>query len=148
MSSKIKMIVLFFLLGCLCCITVLEAAEKKPVTSKNDSGYVVAYYFHGNYRCSNCRTIEQYSREAIEENFLYQLEKKKLIFKVINIDLPENQHFIQDYQLYTRSLIVAESKDGKQIAWKNLQKVWEYLGDRDKFHEYVRSEIQKSLEKM
>ena len=168
MMGKIKSLVLFLLalgLWCLCFVSVGEqslkdsnsfaiskaqSGEAGAVTTKKekDSGYVVAYYFHGNYRCSNCRTIEQYSREAIEENFLYQLEKKKLIFKVINIDLPENQHFIQDYQLYTRSLIVAEFRDGKQVAWKNLTRVWEYLNDRDKFHEYVRSEIQKSLEKM
>ena len=168
MMGKIKSLVLFLLalgLWCLCFVSVREqsltdrssfaiskaqAGEAGAVTTKKekDSGYVVAYYFHGNYRCSNCRTIEQYSREAIEENFLYQLEKKKLIFKVMNIDLPENQHFIQDYQLYTRSLIIAEFRDGKQVSWKNLTKVWEYLRDRDKFHEYVRSEIQKSLEKM
>ncbi|MCX5884484.1 MAG: nitrophenyl compound nitroreductase subunit ArsF family protein [Proteobacteria bacterium] len=168
MMGKIKSLVLFLLalgLWCLYFVNVSEqsltdscsfaisraqAGEAGAVTTKKekDSGYVVAYYFHGNYRCSSCRTIEQYSREAIEENFLYQLEKKKLFFKVINIDLPENKHFIQDYQLYTRSLIVAGYKDGKQVVWKNLTKVWEYLGDQDKFHEYVRLEIQKSLEKM
>jgi hypothetical protein len=168
MMGKIKSLVLFLLaLGvwCLCFIGVREqslpdrssftiskaqAGEAGAVTTKKekDSGYVVAYYFHGNYRCSSCRTIEQYSREAIEQNFLYQLEKKKLILKVMNIDLPENQHFIQDYQLYTRALVIAEFKDGKQVSWKNLTKVWEFLNDRDKFHEYVRSEIQKSLEKM
>lgn len=168
MRGKIKSLVLFLLalgLWCLYFVSVSEqsltdrssfaisevqAGEVGAVTTKKekDSGYVIAYYFHGNYRCISCRTIEQYSREAIEQNFLYQLEKKKLNFKVINIDLPENQHFIQDYQLYTRSLIVAEFKNGKQVAWKNLTKVWEYLDDRDKFHEYVRSEIQKSLEKM
>ena len=148
MVRRIRVIIIFLLLLGMYCIHGANAENVGSTPLKKGSGYVVAYYFHGNYRCSSCRTIEQYSREAIENNFSYQLEIKKLIFKVINIDLPENRHFIQDYQLYTRSLIIVEFKDGKQVVWKNLTKVWEYLGDRDKFHEYVRSEIQKSLEKM
>jgi hypothetical protein len=148
MADKIRIIILLLLLGCFCCIRGAEAGESRAAASKKEQGYVVMYYFHGNYRCSSCRTIEQYSREAIEDNFPYQLETKKLVFKTINVDLPENQHFIQDYQLYTRSLVIAEFRDRKQIAWKNLPKVWEYLNDRSKFYEYVRSEIQKSLEKM
>jgi len=68
-----------------------------------------------------------------------------LQFKVVNIDFPENKHFIKDYQLYTRSLIVAEFREGKQLRWKNLTGVWNYLGDREKFYDYVRSEIQAYL---
>lgn len=120
-----------------------EAAS--PVV-KEASKKFVAFYFHGNFRCTNCKKIEQYSGEAIEKYFSKQLKTKKLVFNIINIDLPENKHFTEDYQLYTRSLIVAEFKDGKQVKWKNLTKVWDYLNDRDKFYEYVKSEIQKYLE--
>jgi len=168
MMSKIKSLVLFLLalgLWCLYFVSVREqsltdrssstiskaqAGEAGAVTSKKekDTGYVIAYYFHGTYRCSSCRAIEQYSHEAIEENFPYQLETKKLFFKAVNVDLSKNQHFIRDFQLYTRSLIIVEFKNGKQVGWKNLEKVWYYLYDRDAFHEYVRSEIQKSLEKI
>lgn len=108
----------------------------------------VAYYFHGNFRCDNCRKIEQYSREAIEKYFVEELKTKKLTFTIINTDLSENKHFIEDYQLYTRSLVIAEYKDGKQVKWKNLAKVWEYLNDKDAFYEYVRSEIRNYLEKV
>jgi hypothetical protein len=107
---------------------------------------VVAFYFHGNFRCDNCRRIEQFSREAIDKYFSEQLKTQRLTFKVINIDLPENEHFINDYQLYTRSLVIAEFKNGKQVRWKNLTKVWDYLDEADKFYDYVRSEIRAYLE--
>ena len=106
----------------------------------------VAYYFHGNFRCSNCIKIEQYSCDAIEKYFKDQLKTKRLVLNIINTDLPVNKHFIEDYQLYTKSLIIAEFKDGKQVRWKNLTKVWTYLNDRDKFYEYVKTEIQQYLE--
>ena len=107
-----------------------------------------AYYFHGNFRCDNCKKIEQYSQEAIEKYFAEELKTKKLTFTIINTDLPGNEHYIEDYQLYTRSLVIAEFEDGKQIRWKNLAKVWDYLNDKDAFYEYVKSEIRNYLEQM
>ena len=106
------------------------------------------YYFHGNFRCDNCKKIEQYSQEAIEKYFAEELKTKRLTFTIINTDLPGNEHYIEDYQLYTRSLVIAEFKDGKQVRWKNLAKVWDYLNDKDAFYEYVKSEIRNYLEQM
>ena len=119
-----------------------------PPIVKDASMKFVAFYFHGNYRCANCEKIEQYSREAIELYFSKQLKAGKLTFKVINTDQPEHKHFVEDYQLYTKSLVIAEFKDGKQVKWKNLAKVWDYLKDQDKFYQYVKSEVQKFLEGM
>ena len=93
-------------------------------------------------------TIEQYSKEAIEKYFASQLQNGQLTFSVINIDMPENEHFVKDYQLYTRSLIVAEFKNGKQVKWTNLEKVWNYVKDRDAFYNYVKAEIEKSLKNL
>jgi len=150
MKSKIGTIVL-----CVIIINIYvgsritaETGESKAESQnvKEASRKFVAFYFHGNFRCTNCKKIEQYSHEAVEKYFAEKLKSGKLVFNVINIDLHDNKHFIEDYQLYTRSLIIAEFKDGKQVRWKNLTKVWNYLSERDKFYEYVRSEIQKYLE--
>ena len=106
----------------------------------------VAYYFHGDFRCDNCRKIEQYSREAIEKYFSDQLKSGDLEFKVVNMDRPENQHFINEYQLYTRSLVIAEYKGTTQVRWKNLAEVWNHLDDQETFYYYVKTEIQKYME--
>jgi len=122
------------------------AAKEAPADSqKKDGSTVIAYYFHGDYRCYNCMTIEQYSKEAIEKYFPAQLKNGKLTFEVINIDQPENTHFVKDYQLYTRTLIIAEFKNGKQVRWTSLTKVWDYIKDRDAFHKYVKMEIDTYL---
>ena len=114
--------------------------------TKDVSRKFVAYYFHGDFRCDNCKKIEQYSREAIEKYFADQLKSGELVFKVINMDRPENQHFINDYQLYTRSLVIAEFKGTAQIRWKNLAEVWNNLDDQEAFYYYVKTEIQKYME--
>ncbi len=106
---------------------------------------VIAYYFHGNLRCASCRKIEAYSREAIETGFADKLKSGLLDWRPINTDESENEHFVEDYQLYTKSLVIVDMKDGKQVAWKNLDKIWQLLNNKDYFIEYVQFEINQYL---
>lgn len=110
-------------------------------TGDKPTSRIIAYYFHGNFRCYTCYTMEQYSREAIEANFKDALSAGKLEFKVVNIEEQGNEHFTQDYQLYTKSLILSLVKDGKEIKSKNLTKIWEYVRNKQKFFDYVSEEV-------
>ncbi len=114
-----------------------------PVFAGEDksSGEVIAYYFHGTFRCPTCHKLEQYSKEAIETNFKDTLASGKLEFRVVNVEDKGNEHYGNDYQLYTKSLILSLVKDGKQIKWKNLDKIWEYVGNKQRFIDYVKSGV-------
>ena len=107
--------------------------------------HVVAYYFHGTMRCPTCHKLEQYSKEAIEANFKGALASGKLEFKVVNIEDKGNEHYGNDYQLYTKSLILSLVKDGKETKWKNLDKIWEYVGNKQRFVDYVKSGVAELL---
>ncbi len=111
------------------------AVEDKPVTK------VIAYYFHGTMRCSTCHKLEQYSKEAIETNFKDALASGKLEFKVINIEDRGNERYGKDYQLYTKSLILSLVKNGKEIKWQNIDKIWEYVGNKERFIDYVKNGV-------
>ena len=106
---------------------------------------VVAYYFHGSFRCPTCRKLEQYSKEAIETNFQDAIRSGKLEYKVVNVEDKGNEHYTQDYQLYTKSLILSLVKDGKVTNWVNLDKIWEYVGNKEKFIDYVKKKISDFL---
>ncbi len=106
---------------------------------------VVAYYFHTTQRCATCRRIEQWSGEAIRAEFAAQLADSTLLFLPVNTDEKGNEHFLEDYQLFTKALVVVEMRDGRPGAWKNLQKVWEHTGDQEKFFAYVQGEIRAAL---
>ncbi len=122
-----------------------KATDSNPSIASGNQNQVIAYYFHGNFRCSNCLKIKQYSREAIEKYFGNELKSGELVFKVINVEEKGNEHFVNDYQLYTKSLVLSLVKNGKEIKSENLVKVWEYLGNRDKFYEYVKNNIDSYL---
>jgi hypothetical protein len=127
-------------------VTVLPglSAEKAEAT-KTDAEpmphYISATYFHTTARCPTCHKIEELSAQAVTLNFENELKTGKVVWRVINVDEPENKHYNDDYQLYTKSLIISEVKDGKEVRWKNLEKIWVLVRDDEKFDAYVKDEI-------
>ena len=117
-------------------LTLTNACAEELSTPK-----AIAYYFHGTFRCPTCRKIEQYSKEAIETNFKDALASGKLEFKAVNVEEKGNEHFVNDYQLYTKSLVISLTENGKEIRSKNLTKVWDYAGNKQKFFDYVTGEV-------
>jgi hypothetical protein len=103
--------------------------------------HVVAYYLHGTMRCPTCHKLEQYSREAIETNFKDALRSGKLEYRAVNVEDKGNEHYAGDYQIYTKSLILSLVKDGKEIKWKNMDKIWEYVSNKERFIDYVKSGV-------
>jgi len=111
----------------------------KETEKKDDIIKYIAYYFHGTARCYTCKKIEAYSEEAIKSGFPTELKDGKLEWLVVNVEEKSNQHFIQDYQLYTKSLVLAQYRNGSQVKWKNLDKIWGNVRDKDVFIKYVRA---------
>jgi hypothetical protein len=106
---------------------------------------VVAYYFHTTYRCPTCLAMEAYSREAIEGAFADQLKDGRLVWKVVNIEVKGNKHFAEDYNLYTKSLVLVNEVRGKPAEWKNLEKIWELVQNKPGFVRYVQDETRAYL---
>lgn len=117
------------------------AAESTPATPD----HVTAYYFHGNFRCASCRKIEEYSKAAINEGFVNELKDGKLKFNVVNVEESPNRHFIRDYSLVTKSLVLVLKDGEREVRFKNLELVWQFLSSREKFVEYVQNEVRTFL---
>ena len=106
---------------------------------------VIAYYFHGTVRCETCLKIEKQARAAIEWRFPLEIAEKRLVFKPVNYDKPENAHFLRDYKLPCPSLVVDRQKAGKDERWKLLDKTWEHIENPFTFTDYVEGEVDRIL---
>jgi hypothetical protein len=106
----------------------------------------VAYYFHRDFRCQTCLALEALCHEAVESGFPDELEDGSLEWRVVNVDEPENEHFVDRFQLYAQSLVVERYRNGEAGDWKNLEKIWDLMGNREEFTRYVQSEIRTFLE--
>jgi hypothetical protein len=128
-------------------LPALSALAQQTTAPKPGAHKVIAYYFHTNTRCSTCIKIEQFSHEAIEQGFPEELKNGALEMRVINYEQAENRHFMQDYKLVSKSLVLVNMVDGKQAEWTNLKMVWQLTGRKDAFLNYVRKEVRNYLAK-
>jgi len=97
----------------------------------------VVYYFHGHTRCWTCRTIEAFTREAVESAFGPELETGEVEMRVVNVEEPGNGHFVEDYQLATRSVVLVDVVGGRERRWQRLDEVWNLVNDKASFMEYI-----------
>ncbi|MFN8178333.1 MAG: nitrophenyl compound nitroreductase subunit ArsF family protein [bacterium] len=109
------------------------------------SHQVTAYYFFMNFRCPSCRKIEAWSHEAIDAAFAKELKEGRLVWRPVNVEEKGNEHFMKDYKLFTKSLVIVDERDGREVRWKNLGKVWELLRTKDAFVAYVQNEVRGYL---
>jgi N-dimethylarginine dimethylaminohydrolase len=107
---------------------------------------VVAYYFHGDFRCVSCRKLEAVSQKAVMSGFSEELQRGDLQWQTVNVEKSENEHFISDYRLFSRSLVIVKFKDGKQVQYKTLMKAWELLQDDEALKMYVQYEVRAYLQ--
>ena len=135
------------LAGALAAVPALseEPAGNAEAAASTQTPRFVAYYFHGTMRCATCRKLEEYSQEAITAGFAEELTRGDLGWRVVNIDEAENTHFVQDFQLLTKSLVLVEYRDGQVARFSNLQKIWQKVGDKDGFLEYVRDSTREFI---
>jgi hypothetical protein len=117
------------------------AAQARPEVRK-----VVATYFHGNVRCATCRKVETYAQEAVEQGFQAEIDAGAVEFRAVNVEEPENRHYIQDYQLMTRSVVVTQEIDGAVAQWTRLDQVWTFVGNRPAYLNYVQDAVRGYLE--
>ena len=120
--------------------TIYSSNQTIAYAATEEQNKSVIYYFHGNFRCATCTKIETLARNVFDQNF-----KDNLEFKVVNVEELENRHFIQDYQLVSKALVLVKNKDGKQVDYKNLQAMWNYIRDEQSFNKWLTEEISNFL---
>ncbi|MDY0094432.1 MAG: nitrophenyl compound nitroreductase subunit ArsF family protein [Candidatus Vecturithrix sp.] len=102
---------------------------------------IIVYYLHGKARCASCETIEAYTRETVRDAFAEELKTGQLELQVLNVETPENKHFVKEYQLYSQSVVLSDVHEDQEVRWKNLPKIWKLLYDETAFKQYLQSEI-------
>jgi hypothetical protein len=122
-----------------------EPATTSPATASSEAAYVV-YYFHGDVRCTSCRRIEAWAFEAVRNGFGDDIRSGRLSLQRINVDQSGNRHYIRDYQLHTRTVVLTEQRSGHTVRYRSLDRVWNLLQNREAFHQYVQSALGEFME--
>lgn len=145
-------------LGLFVVASIAYMAIPKPKTSSSESPTnaqtevaakgktVVVYYLYDSIRCQTCMQIEKLTEQVLKEDFAKELADGKVIWKPINTDDSGNEHYLKDYSIMSKSVVVSLMSDGKQIRWSNLKKVWELIKDESSYKQYIRDEVAEYME--
>lgn len=151
-KGKTVLTVFLLILVVFSIIAMVVREMKAPATPAGDIGTalqtvtptaadaLVVYYFHGTQRCLTCNRIEELTRQAIQNNFVGQLADGKITFRSVNVDEPENEHFIKDFQLATRSVVMR-----KGDKFEKFDQVWNLVREPEKFSQYIRNGVETML---
>jgi len=123
---------LFAIVLVLMSFTSVFAVPAAPETGDK----VIVYYFHRTARCSTCMAFEDYAKKAVAE-FPAEVADGRLEWRMINLDDPGNDHYVADYQLFDKSLVVVKIHNGEQTRWKNVEEIWDFSDDEPKFIAFV-----------
>ncbi len=139
--NKLIILTLISFFTSLLLIQNTNASELK--VNNNEKIYV--YYFHGNVRCATCMSIEELTEKAVENTFGEDYKEHNVVYKAINVEKEMNEHFVKDYQLMFKCVVIAKEVNGKETAWQRLDKVWNYHSDQNEFYSYFTENIKKLL---
>jgi hypothetical protein len=89
--------------------------------------------------------IQAYTEKALATGFRDDLTNGRLEFRQVNFQRSENRHFVQEYQLYTSSVVIARFRDGKQVEWENLTDVWVLSESKSALVRYVQRHVRDHL---
>jgi len=124
----------------------VKEVVKKPGKPAAEAKTAVVYYFYTNTRCSSCKAIETYTKEAVARNFTGAYKGWAVVFKGVNVEEEPDKHFVQDYWLNSKSVVVQKFAGEKPLKWGKLEKVWQLLGDKEAFINYITDETHKLLD--
>lgn len=112
--------------------------ENSAVPVSKDT--VVVYYFHGNQRCMTCNKIEELTKQAVNSKYSAQIADGKVVMRSVNVESLENEHFIKDFELSTRSVVMR-----KGDKYEKFDAVWTLVREPAKFTEYIQNGLDKML---
>jgi thiol-disulfide isomerase/thioredoxin len=130
----------FSLLAATVAVTALMATSTS-YAADTPKDRVIAMYFHRTERCPTCQKMGAYSEEAVKQAFAEQLKDGTVEFRNVDFQDSTNARLAKGYKIQGPTLIVAKIENNRVAAYKDLDGIWERVGDKPKFLEYVQENI-------
>ena len=122
-----------------------QAEAMNDTVAAEAGNHTTVYYFYGNYRCTTCTKFESYTDSVLHTDFGTAVTDGTIRWRPVNVEEPGMAHFVRDYSLFGKAVVLSEIKDGAEVRWKNLGEIWDRVGDEAGFREYIRTEVRAFL---
>jgi hypothetical protein len=116
-----------------------------PTTNVEQKAKILeVYYFHRTARCTSCRTVGRFVREAMEQKFGDELANGTIDYRELNIEMPENKDIAEKYQASGSALYMNRINDGQDNIEQDIE-VWNLMFKEDEFKAHLENKIKSYL---
>ena len=126
--------------------TKINVSQSSVPMSVMQAEKIEVVHFHATEQCVSCITVGKYALETIKEKFPEQYASEKIVFKDINVELPENQAIVMKYQARGSSLFV-NAIGGERDDISEDVTVWRLINDENQFVSYFENKLNTLLGK-
>ena len=109
---------------------------------------VLVYFIHGRAKCPTCDLILAHTRSALETSFSKETGNGSLVLVPVDVEKPGNENFMEDFELFTTSVVLFSRNTAGQEQWKNLSRAWELAEDGESFKAYFTGELRRFLQEV
>ncbi len=125
-----------------------QSSSAQQTVANNDAGVIAtpiglnaqlaesqfsAVYFHAANRCATCRKIEKFAHEALTP----EIEASKLAWQTADFTASDNASLVDQFKVYSSTVVLVEVQDGKVVRWKNLEEVWNHTSEQADFTAFI-----------
>ncbi len=148
MKLVIKIILLLFVIACLVVVIFMPEGPDSSARTDLPESYngIAVIFFHGYMRCDPCNSIESLTRETLQTQFRDELNSNTIRFFKINLDISANEHYVTDFNLSTRPVVLAKYSDGNLVTWQVLDDVWYLYKDPQAFKTFMIEQIRQFMD--
>lgn len=115
----------------------VKGGEPGELAGPGSSDGIYAVVFRGGELCPTCDKMEAAARELFAE----RASLADVTLSVIDYELPGNEHYLSDYDLYTTTVVLIEQRGGLVARWRNLDDSWVRVEETGDFAPYLEAEI-------
>lgn len=109
------------------------AAKPVSLDAKLAATQFSAVYFHSPHRCPTCRKIETFAHEALTP----EVDSGKIAWQTADYTADLNASLVNQFKVFTSTVVLVEVQAGKVVRWKNLEEVWDHTSDQGDFTTFI-----------
>ena len=102
---------------------------------------VVVYYFHRKFRCQSCEVLESTLQNTLQVSYADHFGTGRLAMCVVNLDDPVNHHYLEQFEIFSNSVVIVEKKGGKVLRFKTVESIWDVSEDGDAISHLLQTEV-------
>ncbi len=120
-------------------VCAVEIKEEKITAEK-----IEVFHFHATQQCWSCITIADFTQKTLTNRYPNELENGRIVYRSIDIDLPENKEVAQKYNATGSALFINLIYDGKDHISEDVA-VWRLVNSETQFTKYLGDKLEKYL---